>query len=245
MTSPDRNVPEGAVQISSLSELQAYTEDGVRQRLEAPLRDTLDNVREALSDGLLGSIGDIFRGNTPRLPDLGFLRDAWSDGQEAVTDLWRRLSPLEEYAAAYMSTASGLWQGGKVTFDRMLVGSKGVTHEAGGFTLHDHGMWKIDAQIWPDIWVTDAGNTVDYEIRVINPSGGVYHRKRFRHSSSVAFSAPLSTSVVVPEAGYRVEVHVTNIVVGRSLLGGSDRTHLFVHHINRVVPGPGDNTGQN
>lgn len=246
MSEPDGRIPEDAPRINDLNDLFQWTEDRVLQRMRDQLAPTQNHMREALRDGLLGSIADIFKGDSPRLPDLGFLREAWVDGQEAAMDLWRRLSPLEEYASAYMSSAEGLYQGGKISFDRMLVGSKGVTHTNGGFTLNDYGMWRIDCQIWPSNYAVDWGSLdqVQWEVRVYLPDGSLWHRKQRRHIDRDSRPDAVSTTVVVPEVGCRVEVHVTSIAPLRGMRGGADRTHLTVHHINRVVPGPGDNTGR-
>ena len=246
MSEPDGRIPEDAPRINDLNDLFQWTEGRVLQRMRQQLAPTQNHMRDALRDGLLGSIGDIFKGLEPRLPDLNFLRDAWVDGQEAVTDLWRRLSPLEEFASAYMDASWSLNGTGRVPFGRVLVGSKGVTPDENSFVLNDFGLWKIDAQIWPSWWLTNAGSDVAFEIRVLRPDGSIYHRKRTRTEGRTSdHPLAVSTSVVVPEVGYRVEAVITSISTGRGLQGGSDKTHLIVHHINRVVPGPGDNTGQN
>lgn len=276
MTSPDRPDVDGSYDQTDIGELANITEENYRMMMANKVtggffenRDSLfgdgflggiakalgtgdfpspfTSIREGAEAGanaLIGGIADAIRGDGGAR--FAPIRQAWEDGQQAATDLWRRLSPLEEYAAAYMDASWSLDGTGRVPFGRVLVGSKGVTPNANSFVLNDFGLWKIDAQIWPSWWLTSAGSDVAFEIRVLRPNGSIYHRKLTRTEGRTAdHPLAVSTSVVVPDVGYRVEAVITSISPGRGLQGGSDKTHLIVHHINRAVPGPGDNTGQN
>lgn len=212
---------------------------------EAELEDSDDSVFGQFRQKIGSAVTDAIKG-LPTLPEFSGINQAIRDGQQEVYNLYRRLSPLEEYASAYMDASWSLDGTGRVPFGRVLVGSRGVTPNANSFVLNDFGLWKIDAQIWPSWWLTSAGSDVAFEIRVLRPNGSIYHRKLTRTEGRTAdHPLAVSTSVVVPDVGYRVEAVITSISPGRGLQGGSDKTHLIVHHINREKPSEGDTTGQN
>lgn len=217
-----------------------YDEGGLEQdeptaEFEAEDDSMFGKLRSQIVEGIAGALE-----RRPSSPLFKKVEDAWVDGQRAMVDLVNRLSPLEEYASAYMDDGEGLWQGGKLDFPNLIVGSSGVTLVDGGMRLDDHGMWRIDTQIWADYWVQtttgipDSLARMEWEIRVLRPDRSLYHRKRGRgFFPNSQTSLPLATTVVTPEAGYIVELHVTHIVAGRSLFGGEDRTHMTAHHMNR------------
>lgn len=243
MTAPDHSVPEGGFTLSTLSDLQALDEAKIKQQLQQPAVDVLEQIKAALSENLLGGIADALRGIfTPGGP-FQQVSEGAVDGQRAIKDLVSRLSPLEEYASAFMPSTEGVWQGGRLPFTEVLVGSQGATPDGGSFVLNDYGMWRIDCQIWPSNYVVGSLSQVDWEVRVLRPDGSVYHRKRSRHIDTDSLPDKLTTTVVVPAAGYSVEVQVTSIAPLRGMRGGADRTHLTVHHINRITSGSGQ-TGE-
>lgn len=184
---------------------------------------------------LFSKIGNEVKKMFDGFPSIDFApaRDAFESGQQALQDLYLNLSPLEEYGSAYTGTSGG-WNLGVVPFNTLVTGSKGVTLSQGRMYLNDRGLWRLDSQLWVDTWVIDSGAGVSWEMMVYRPDGTPYHRKRGAgHYANSQASLPLASSVVVPEAGYYVEMSVTSIAPGRSILGGEERTHLSAHHINR------------
>lgn len=242
MTAPQGQLPEGAIGVDGLRGLQSMTPDSVRSSMRSPFDSLISDLQSKMQNGLVGGIVKLVQGIVP----AGFeAHQAFADGQRAIKDLVSRLSPLEEYASAYMPSTEGLWQGGRLPFTEVLVGSKGVTAYSGRFILNDYGMWRIDCQIWPSNYAVGMISAVEWEIRVLRPDGSVYHRKRSRHVDTDSLPDKLTTTVVVPAVGYSVEVQVTSIAPLRGMRGGADRTHLTVHHINRngSTSGPTGETG--
>lgn len=225
MTSPDRYVPRiddgGTAEGRRIEEILARGLVG----LDGP-------VVGAVIDLISAAVSGAYAGDDPR---LGAIRD----GQLELRDRLDVYSSLEEQGTAFMSTSDPVMNVGLIPFTERLSGSKGVRFEAGGIVMLDRGRWDIDAMITAD-WIAITGNILDFtrvtwEIRVVAPNGQPYHVKTGVFHGQGPMTGQLFTRVVVPEPGYRAEVHVSSIAPFRGLLRGPQWSHLTVAHINKTT----------
>ena len=165
----------------------------------------------------------------------------WIDGQELLNDRTDLLSPLLDYGSAYMDTSGGFANAGQAWFVHQVGPMRGCHLNQGRIILDDAGLWDIRASLWFDN-INILGGGVGWNVRVLKPDGTIFSEKMEYFDNQKETSALSISSVVVPGAGYQVQVYVTVIAVGRGILGGVQRNRLTVQHISRDINS--GNTGQ-
>lgn len=232
-------IPKGVLTYEQIRQL-LEADKAAKQKVRDELEGAVANARGWFVDGLLDGIADLFRGIVR--PGFESAAQAFEDGQLVLKNRLDLYSALEEQGTAFMSVSDPVLNTGRVDFSEKLSGSKGVRFEDGGIVMLDRGRWDIDAMITAD-WVLLTGTPgVDYtrvtwEIHVLAPDGSLYHRKTGVFDGQGPMTGQLFTRVVVPEPGYRAEVHVNAIAPFRGLLRGPQWSHLTVDHINQSTAG--------
>ncbi|MDI9914340.1 hypothetical protein [Rhodococcus sp. IEGM 1379] len=160
------------------------------------------------------------------------------DGQLDLNNNMNLLSPLQDYGSAYANTAGGISAAGQFGFTNQIGPMKKCHLSGGRIILDDYGLWDIQCKIWFD-W-TALGGTTEWEIRILKPDGTLFSRSRTRMKDSDTFSSLDVTSVVVPAVGYQVQIYITEVNVGRGVIGGPTFNRLAVKHISRNTT-TGDN----
>ncbi|MGM5069833.1 hypothetical protein EU244_033965 [Rhodococcus qingshengii] len=153
------------------------------------------------------------------------------DGQLDINDRVDLLSPLQDYGSAYANTQAGIFNKGQVGFTNQIGPMQGCRLVSGRIVLDDRGLWDIRCQLWID-W-TSLDGMVEWEIRVLRPDGSTFSFQRTRLNSKDIFSSTNITSVVVPDAGYQVQIFITEMAPGRGAIGGPGLNRLTVQHISR------------
>ncbi|MEJ9078865.1 hypothetical protein WKY82_10625 [Gordonia malaquae] len=160
--------------------------------------------------------------------------------QEGVDDLKGRfdlMSPYEDRGSAYADGSGSIVNVGKVSFNNKIGESKGCDLINGGWVFDDMGSWRVLARVAPSF--TIGGGAIGWEIRCFRPDGSFYRAKRFEGNDSGAVTTETSGTFTVPGPGYRVEVWITDLILGRATRGGSTLTELSVDHISRSIVNPG------
>lgn len=161
----------------------------------------------------------------------GPLRDI-RDGQLDLNNRTGLLSPLLDYGSAYANTVAGIFNKGQVGFTNQIGPMQGCRLVNGRIRLGDQGLWDIRCQLWIDSIAVVSG-MVEWEIRVLRPDGSTFSFQRTRLDSRDIFSSTNITSVVVPDAGYQVQIFITEMAPGRGAIGGPGLNRLTVQHISR------------
>lgn len=208
----------------------------------------LIDLGKLFSGGLIGAL--LGGGQTVEVPDgmsagdylaaLMGLRwmqmDDFADEQLAIRDQVALLSQLEDTGSSYANGSGALVNVGKVAFNNPLGPEKGCQLVNGGWLLGDYGRWDIEARMAFSYTIGPGG--IGWQIRVYRPDGTLYSYQHDGHTDSNSNTRGMHTSVVVPTAGYRVEVWITTLVIGRATIGGAENTRLTVNHITRSIENP-------
>ena len=183
----------------------------------------------------------------PGLPSgvnpLGFLSDllgmrwdqvdAIDDGQVALTERTDLLSPLLDYGSVYASTSNDISNTGQFSYSNQ-VGPMQNCHLSGGrIILDEQGLWNISARIYIALTFSPVGGGVAWEVRVLRPDGSIFSTTEDVFTDTGNQTREINTSVVVPGAGYQIQVYVRALLVGRWINGGPHRSRLTVQHISR------------
>lgn len=208
MTSPDPSRPYPAGMLDGYGGIAAWA-NKTRAEYEA---DILGKVVESTSK--IKEVGKGFR-----------------DGQLDLNGRVDLLSPLQDYGSAYANTQAGIFNKGQVGFTNQIGPMQGCRLVNGKIRLGDQGLWDIRCQLWID-W-TGLDGMVEWEIRVLRPDGSTFSYQRTRLDSAAIFSSTNITSVVVPDAGYQVQIFITEMAPGRGAIGGPGLNRLTVQHISR------------
>ena len=164
----------------------------------------------------------------------------WIDGQELLNERTDLLSPLLDYGSAYMDTSGGFTNTGQAWFVNQVGPMQKCHINQGRIILEEAGLWDIRASLW--FGPTGFGGGVGWNVRVLKPDGSIYSEKMEYFNDQSECSALSISSVVVPAAGYQVQVYVTVIAATRGIIGGVQRNRLTVQHISRDTTS--GNTGQ-
>ncbi|WP_062367888.1 hypothetical protein [Gordonia sp. QH-12] len=160
------------------------------------------------------------------------------EGQEALNNRTDLLSPLLDYGSAYASTANGITNTGQFSYSNQ-IGPMQACHIANGrLILEEKGLWNLSARIYIDYTVSPIGLDVAWEVRVLAPDGSIFSTTEDVYTGGSAQTREINTSVVVPDAGYQVQVYVRTLLVGRWIRGGDHRSRLTVQHISRSTESP-------
>lgn len=252
MTSPPGNgtpiVPGKGYTAQTIYQLQNVDPDALGAASNLDLWEMLENFRNKLLTDLLGgflnvpaavgaAVGEIVGAITGLLD--GGLDDLfnWSHGVDTrLADLQDKTQALEGvvgYGCSYMDTSHSGSLGTNfqlMQFDRQVGPMVGCSLDGYGYVLQSKGLWRIDAQMFYDVYLVGAQNT-EFEIRVFTPTESVFAVMTGFDDTSRARSLNTQLPVVVPAAGYKVRVYA-RAGVGRGFLGGPDRTYLNVFKLS-------------
>lgn len=178
---------------------------------------------EAITGILGGTLGDL---------------DRWSndivDGQLALNESVDLLSPLQDYGSCYAKGVGGLVTMGKVPFNQQIGPMTGCHLASNGIVLDDKGLWDIRARLWFSYTLSPLNGVINWEIRIVKDSdGSIFSVQRDQVEDTAVNSREINTTVVIPSAGYRAEVWVTNLAAARAVQGGSELNRLTAQHITR------------
>ncbi|MGB3358113.1 MAG: hypothetical protein WA972_20980 [Rhodococcus qingshengii] len=230
--------------VHSLQNVDPYDFSGGRNR---DIHDAAELTRGGLLGGLLSgflSLGQLLNDLATALSGSGVfgpgpLRDI-RDGQLDLNNNVELLSPLLDFGSVYMSESTSIFSSGLMNFDTQIGPMQRCRKGNSGIVLDAEGLWDIRAQLW---FGTTIGNErCGWEIRVYRPNGTLYSVQRAQKNSQSEQSDTNITSVVVPAAGFYIQVWVTQIANIRSVLAGPSRNRLTVQHISRDTTTGG--TGQ-
>ncbi|GAA2071757.1 hypothetical protein GCM10009722_41050 [Williamsia deligens] len=118
----------------------------------------------------------------------------------------------------------------KMIFATQVGPIVGCSISNGGYTLNSKGLWRIDLQMTFANIVLVSG-AIDMDIRVYKPNGDLFAQKFYHDESSAWVSRTNIFSVVVPDAGYRVEAWA-GAAFGRKIVGGQPSCGLNVIKIS-------------
>ena len=204
------------------------------QDLFAPLLNALNGVGGGVLGGALSGIADLFSTRWGQVDSI--------DG--AVQDLQDKTQELEGiigHASAYMTASPGTTTSAtRMPFTTQAGPLVGVESLGDGrWRLLSKGSWDISAQV--EFWggaLMPPGTFMRIVTR--DPSGGVYHRRAAKASSSDNVTLTNVTNIVVPTAGYTVEVEAwTSALLGvpgatfRGISGGFETTGLYIRKVSQ------------
>ncbi len=227
---------------------------GIRRKMtKRPTGTTGGNFFLDMVGGIIRSIMGIFLpggSGVPGMPSgmnpLEFLSDLmgmrWeqldtvTDGQLELNDRTDLLSPLLDYGSCFANGSGGISQIGRVPFNQKVGPMNGCRLESNGIVLEDQGLWQINARL-AFSWTIGPGAQT-WRIRVYRPNGTLFSEQLDYSSESNENTREMLTTVVVPDAGYRVEVWITELIIGRATIGGPQNNRLTVQHISRSTDFP-------
>ncbi|WP_411815477.1 hypothetical protein [Gordonia sp. SND2] len=166
--------------------------------------------------------------------------DSFEDGQLALLDRVDLLSPLQDFGSCYAPGSGDLINLGKVPFSKQVGPMDGCQLVNAGIVLNDKGLWEICVRL--AFSYTIGGGGIGWEIRTYAPGGGgssgIFSVQRDYVVDSQTTMREITTTVVVPDPGYRVEVWITTLVLGRATTGGPENNRFSVKHITRSAVNP-------
>lgn len=187
-------------------------------------------IVSGITDALNGvfSTGSIFAG-------IGKYAKQVRDGQEDLNSRTDLLGVLMDYGSAYSSTSfTGT---GLVPFESQIGPMRNVSLvSGGGLRFGDKGLWDIRVHLTMS-WVAVLSNKVQVSVVVYNPQGAEFSRQTSQDANSGNHTHTIVMSVVVPEEGYFVRVHVENNASTREVPRGPRWSRIVAQHISREVEG--------
>ena len=253
MTSPDHPSPEGT---QSASTVGPYYQNADNKAIGASKNGEMNGLLglmqnnfffqilggftsaiSAVTDGITSiveAITGIFGGT---LADLDQWSSAIEDGQLALNDQVELLSPLQDYGSAYADGSGAVVNAGNpVRFNHQIGPAIGCHLSNGRWYFEDKGLWDIRARVC--FSYTIGGGGQGWQIRVYRPDGTLFSYQHDGSSESGSNTREMNTTVVIPEAGYYAQVWITDLIVGRSTIGGPVYTRFTVQHISRSTVNP-------
>lgn len=182
-----------------------------------------------ITDALNGvfSSGSIFAG-------IGKYAKTVRDGQENLNNRQDLLGILMDYGSVYNSsrhTGQGF-----VPFTSQIGPMRNVSvHSGGGLQLNDKGLWDIRIHLTIS-WVLVL-TKVQVSAIVYNKYGVEFSKQTSQEDTGANHTHVIVMSVVVPEPGYYVRVHVDNLAPGREVPRGPQWSRMVAQHISREVEG--------
>ncbi|CAB0551385.1 hypothetical protein D9B85_05675 [Corynebacterium diphtheriae] len=180
------------------------------------------------------------------------LGKAVKEGQLELNNRVDLLSPIQDYGSVYIPSGDRELKGAQtLPFTAQIGPMKGCKQYKYGILLLDKGLWDIRAQVTSS-WVrtlTLGQQDVPIVLKVYAPNGELFSSQRSNSNTAGINTQTIVSSVVVPEAGYYVEVEVEYIYTGRGIYRGPAWTRLTAQHISREVhgsweDGSGESLGQ-
>lgn len=197
------------------------------------------NVPAAVMSGI-GSIAEAITGHLGAgLADLaGWSREV-HDGMTDLTERTDLLSALEDFGALYAPGQGEILNTGKVPFNTQIGPMTGCHQSSNGLVLDKAGLWKIDCRLAFGFTIAPGGGGAVWEARIIHEAtGSVFASRVDQFNSTAEQTRQLTFPIVIPSGGYRVEVHITGLILGRGMRGGSRWNGLAAHHISHSTDHP-------
>ena len=136
------------------------------------------------------------------------------------------LDPIMDFGQSYMPTGMGFTNAGRLPFRNQRGPARGVIIENNGMRLLGQGAWQITCEVRPS-FIRLLSSDITYRINCYTPTGSLYTYQSFRDDSSREIhSVSFGADFVVPDSGYFVAVHVSEIATGRGHIGGWAVTRL-------------------
>ena len=239
--------PDGAVESGGVKTLQTYTEDSVMSAVSGGVRNSWGvakgNFITDFIGGLFQGMTDVLNGINPAnwIPDPAKkYAQTIRDGQRDLNDQTDLLSPLLDYGSWSCDPGAGEAKRGKgrMPFTYQLGPSRGMTDMGDGrIRLDEKGLWDLRAVTTVSWYANPLNQDTSWYLRVIKPDGGinsVYSEQGCFMSTLRSTTMSLTSSVVIPEAGYFVDVYVIT-PHDRAWWTGPKWTRLSIQHISRDV----------
>ena len=235
MTSPQGDIPEGAYvgtagQSNSITDLNNLTEAEAKRRMQGGIAPSFNRQR----DGFWGAVDDFFSMIANALfgpgPGGGLVR--LSDG---MTELNQRLDLMEDvsgYCGAFMSN-NYRFEGGnnykKLRFDTLYGPPKNASLDAANHRIVlAKGTWSVS--LLTAMRAIDGTGWVRARIDCRAPDGSLHSRRWLDSRSGPQNGSQFhQVPVIAPENGYYVEAWLTHNALWWTVLGGTERTLLFVN----------------
>lgn len=199
-------------------------------------------IFKAFADGVkafIGGIANALKGlvNNTIFDPLG---KAVKEGQLELNNRVDLLSPIQDYGSVYIPSGDSELKGAQILpFTAQIGPMKGCKQYKNGIMLLDKGLWDIRAQVTSS-WVrtlTLAQQDVPIVLKIYTPNGELFSSQRSNSNTAGVNTQTIVSSVVVPEAGYYIEVEIEYIYTGRGIYRGPAWTRLTTQHISREIHG--------
>lgn len=153
-----------------------------------------------------------------------------TDGQMDLLDRIDLLAPLLDYGSCFADGQGGILNNGRVPFNRQIGPMTGCELVNDAIVLEEEGLWDINARLGFSYTLAPGGGLIQWRVSVYRPNGTVFSRTLDEVNHGGVTHRQISTSVVVPGPGYRVEVWITYLIAGRATTGGPEENRLTVQH---------------
>lgn len=180
-------------------------------------------IGQALADIAAAFLGN-YTGNNQALLVI-------SDG---MTELNGRLDLMENVSGygGMIISKNYRFAGGstfkKIPFDREYGPPKNVVYDkVNNRIILAKGTWNVSLLV--SMSNGNGNPVINARINVYKPDGSLYSRRWLKWESQPEGSAFHQVPVIAPESGYYVEVDLTHSALWWHVLGGTERTLLFVN----------------
>lgn len=205
------------------------------ENLAAAIAEAIANANQALlnaikgiagtTDDILKEIGDILKGKWDKI-------DSNEEELASLQDAMQELLGVIGYGNFYMNkTHTWSLKEERMKYDQKIGPLVGCRLDNQGIILESKGLWEISAQTWFDYYAIGVKG-VSLQVRVFAPNGSLIATRSATGNSGDAISLYTEVPVVVPTAGYRVEIWASS-ALGRGILGGSARNGVSVKKISQ------------
>lgn len=244
--------PDGTMIAPQLKSLQQVDEQTVKRRASSELVP----IKVNLQGGFLGTIIDgvasgiegvakwgfdkVAHAGQRMLNRLGFLQtqvEETRDGQLELNERQDLLSPLLDYGSFFIPMNQRQRGEKYLEFTQQLGPARGVELSGATIKLLDKGLWDIRMHVVAD-WVGPLSKSeVQVEMLVAQPGMAPYSKQIAAEKTSSRTTLTITSSVVVPDDGYRVSFLVRKSDSFRKFLTGPAWSRVSIQHISRSVEG--------
>lgn len=231
---PQFGVPSGAYvgdagSPQSFKDLNTLNKDEAKRRMRQPLEGMFGRQRESVwgNGGLLGHIADLLFG-----PGTAGPAQRLSDGMTALNNRLDLMSDVSGYCGAFMSN-NYRFEGGnnykKLRFDSLYGPPKNASLDAANHRIVlAKGTWSVS--LLTAMSPIDATTWVRAHIDCRAPDGSLHSRRWLDGRSGPQNGTQFhQVPVIARENGYYIEAHLTHDAWWWTVMGGTERTLLFVN----------------
>ena len=232
-TPPVYGVPDGAYvgdagSPNAISQLSHMTEASAKAAMQTPVAPSFAAQRDGIW-GMVGSIADALFGTyTGSAGPLVRL----SDGMTALNNRLDLMSDVSGYCGAFMSN-NYRFEGGnnykKLRFDSLYGPPKNASLDAANHRIVlAKGTWSVS--LLTAMSPIDATTWVRARIDCRAPDGSLHSRRWLDGRSGPQNGTQFhQVPVIARENGYYIEAHLTHDAWWWTVMGGTERTLLFVN----------------